>query len=69
MLEPARPARLSKAFQEARDHTGVKLPLLAQELSEQRNRQAGEVIICVEVLPRALQNGEEGMVRRWRGVF
>lgn len=45
-------------IQEARDHAGVKPPLLAQELLEQgakRKREAGEVIICVEVLSRTLQ--------------
>lgn len=45
------------SIQEARAHAGVKPPLLAQELFEQRaeiKREAGEVIICVEVLSRTL---------------
>lgn len=51
------------SIQEARDHAGVKPPLLAQELLEQRaekkKREAGEVIICVEVLSRTLRGWRE----------
>lgn len=64
MSEPSRPARLSKAFQEVsrKPGPGVKPPLLAlgtvrKESRERKKRAAGEVIICVEVLPRALRGG------------
>lgn len=54
---------LPGSIEEARDHAGVKLPLLEEQLSEQRAErggEAGEVIICVEVLSRTLR-GEDWM--------
>lgn len=45
-------------IQAARDHAGVQPALLAHEPVEQKaEREAGEVIICVEVLSGALQGG------------
>ncbi len=55
------------SIQEARAHAGVKPPLLAQEPFKQRverKREAGEVIICVEVLSRTLQGG--GRTEGWK---
>lgn len=56
------------SIQEAGDHPGVKPPLLAlgtvrKESRERKKRAAGEVIICVEVLPRALRGVGGGI--RW----